>query len=89
MPGPDEMEKYEIMLDELAESYPELEDSALTLKGELAEMDMPEEDPEMDEMPMEEDEEVPAMPMDFDDEEEDFEDEEEDEEDEMAGFEKY
>ena len=86
----DEMEKYEMMLDELASSYPELEGAALDLKDEMLELDTPE-DPDMEDMEMEGEE--PDMPADFPEMEEDLELEDEEdldeEDDEMAGFPKY
>lgn len=87
MPAPKEMKMYEDMLDELMSEYPELEDSALALKDELAELEMPEEEmPDSEEMPMDE-EELP--PMDMEELPEEDLEEEDEEEDEMAGFEKY
>lgn len=72
MPSPEEMKRYEEMLDQLMEEYPELESEAASLKTSMMEMPaaededmaMEEEMPMDEEMDMEEmdmaDEEVPA-----------------------------
>lgn len=64
MPKPDEMSRYEDMLDALMDEYPELEEEASALKSSMMEMEPSDEEP----MEMEDDEYMEDEEMDLDDE---------------------
>ena len=85
----DDLKMYEDMLDELMSEYPDVEESVLSLKEDLADLEMPEgeEDLEMDmeELPLEEMPMPDEMPM----EEEELEEDEDEDEDEMAVLPKF
>lgn len=84
-----DLKMYEDMLDELMSEYPDVEESVLSLKEDLADLEMPEgeEDLEMDmeELPLEEMPMPDEMTME-EGEEEELEDEDEDE---MAALPKF